>query len=83
VKEYLAWRVEEGAIDWFELFEQRCVLMAQNDKGIIRSKVFPGSWLDVPAMLQGDLAAVFAGVDAGTATEEHAEFKRRLASATA
>lgn len=81
VKEYLVWRVEDGAIDWFELVEGRYAPLAADKDGIVRSKMFPGLWLDVPAMLRDDLAAVAAGVDAGTASSEHAEFKSRLQAA--
>lgn len=83
VKEYLVWRVEDGAIDWFELVEGRYVPLTVDENGIVRSKVFPGLWLNVPAMLKDDLAAVAASVDAGTATPEHAEFKARLDAAKA
>lgn len=78
VKEYLVWRVEDGAIDWFELVEGRYEAMPVDENGRLRSKVFPGLWLDVAALLAGDLAKVFAAVDAGTATEEHKEFVRNL-----
>jgi Uma2 family endonuclease len=80
VKEYLVWRVEEGAIDWFELVAGRYDLLTPDDKGVVRSNVFPGLWLDAPAMLRGDLPAVFATIDAGTATPEHEAFKQRVFS---
>lgn len=83
VKEYLVWRVEEGAIDWFQLVDGRYDSISPDENGTVRSKVFPGLWLDAPAMLRGDLAAVLAAVDAGTATPEHAEFKARIAAAVA
>jgi hypothetical protein len=46
--------------------------------GMVRSDVFPGLWLDVPAMLQGDLASVLAGIDRGVESAEHADFVQRL-----
>lgn len=83
VKEYLVWRVEDGAIDWFELVEGRYVPLAIDESGVVRSKVFPGLWLDLPALLKDDLAAVAPAVDAGTATPEHAAFKSALEAAQA
>jgi hypothetical protein len=48
------------------------------DDGIVRSQVFPGLWLDVPALLRGDLAAVLSALQRGLATSEHAEFVKRV-----
>jgi Uma2 family endonuclease len=82
VKEYLVWRVEDREVDWFELREGRYELLPADENGVICSKVFPGLWLDVGALLAGDLPRLFAAVDRGTATPEHREFVRRLSSAT-
>lgn len=80
VREYLVWRVDDDALDWFELVHGQYVPLSPDNAGVVRSKVFPGLWLDVPALLRGDLAAVFATVDAGVATPEHAALRERLAS---
>jgi hypothetical protein len=80
VKEYLAWRVEEEGVDLFALVEGRYEPMPVDDKGRIRSKVFPGLWLDVAALLAGDLPKLFAAVDEGTATPEHRAFVEKLAA---
>lgn len=59
VREYIVWRVYEQSLDWFVLNEkgeyERLVSDAQ---GMLRSRVFPGLQLAVPALLTGDLAAV-------------------------
>lgn len=81
VKEYLVWRVEEGAIDWFQLVDGRYDLILPEETGVLRSEAFPGLWLNAPAMLSGDLAAVLATVDAGVATPEHAALRERLDAA--
>lgn len=80
VKEYLVWRVEEAGVDWFELVDGRYELLVTDDRGRLRSKVFPGLWLDVAALLEGDLAKVFAAVDDGAGTEEHRAFVQKLAA---
>jgi len=45
---------------------------------VIRSDVFPGLWLDVPALLKGDLARVLATLQRGLRSVEHAEFVTEL-----
>ncbi|RIK78815.1 MAG: Uma2 family endonuclease [Planctomycetota bacterium] len=81
VQDYIVWRIEDGAIDWFELVDGRFQPLAADEKGRFRSKAFPGLWLDAPAMLSRNLAKVFAAVDEGTSTPEHAAFAKRLAEA--
>ncbi|MCI0523919.1 MAG: hypothetical protein L0Y75_01530 [Acidobacteria bacterium] len=46
--------------------------------GIIRSRVFPGLWLDVRALLNGDMAQVLAALQQGLAAPEHAAFAEQL-----
>jgi Uma2 family endonuclease len=79
VREYIVWRVREQQIDWFVLRQDSYERLAPGADGIFRSEVFPGLWLEVEAILRGDLARVLAVVQQGTATFEHAEFVRRLA----
>lgn len=82
VREYLAWRVDDDAIDWFALCEGRYDPMSPDDAGRIRSGVFPGLWLDAAALLRGDLPKVFAAVDAGCETPEQQRFAADLREAT-
>ncbi len=77
VKEYLVWRTEDVAIDWFVLRDGGYTPISQFD-GVLKSTLFPGLWLDAPALLRGDLPAVFAAVDRGVATPEHAAFVAQL-----
>jgi Uma2 family endonuclease len=80
VREYVVWRVEDNALDWFELVNGQYAPLSPDNAGVVRSKVFAGLWLNVPALLRGDLAAVCATVDAGVATPEHATLRERLAT---
>jgi hypothetical protein len=77
VREYLIWRVEQTAIDWLFLNNSEYERLPE-DNGVIRSRVFPGLWLDTTAMLKQDLAAALATLDHGLASNEHAEFVRNL-----
>jgi hypothetical protein len=83
VREYVVWRVEDGAIDWYVLREGRFEPLSQNPDGRFRSETFPGLWLDPTALVRGDLAAVFQVVQQGLATPEHAAFIARLQQAAA
>lgn len=78
VREYLVWRVEQTAIDWLFLNNSEYERLP-DENGVIRSRVFPGLWLDTAAMLKQDLAAALTTLEHGLASREHAEFVRNLA----
>jgi Uma2 family endonuclease len=77
-REYVVWRVLERQIDWFLLHEERCEPVNPAADGILRSTVFPGLWLDPAALIRGDVNAVFAIVQQGLNSPEHADFVVRL-----
>ncbi|CAN5844021.1 Uma2 family endonuclease [soil metagenome] len=79
VREYVVWRVLEGAVSWFVLRDGRYELLEPGADGLYRSEVLPGLWLDATALIQGDRAALVRAVQQGTATPEHAAFLQRLA----
>jgi Uma2 family endonuclease len=83
VQEYVVWRVEDQAIDWFVLREGQYERLAPGDDGIVRSEVLPGLWLDAAAMLRGDLGAVAGAVARGAATPEHKRLIEHLAQRAA
>ena len=61
VLEYIVWRVQDGAIDWFALHAGEYEAQVPRD-GVIESRVFPGLRLDVPAMLAMDRSKVLAAI---------------------
>jgi hypothetical protein len=79
VREYLVWRVDDREIDWFALRGQRYERLPAGSDGVLRSEVFPGLWLDVPALLRNDAAAVLQRAEQGMRSPEHAAFVARLA----
>lgn len=87
VREYLVWRVLDHAIDWFVLHDgdyQPMTPASENGKpGVLRSTVYPGLWLDVPATLNRDKPAMLACLQQGLATPEHAAFAKHLAESRA
>jgi len=58
VREYIVWRVLDHMIDWFRLREGEYVWVEPDEDGVIESDVFPGLYLNVPALLADDLQAV-------------------------
>ncbi|MEN9270307.1 MAG: Uma2 family endonuclease [Thermostichales cyanobacterium HHBFW_bins_127] len=65
VQEYLVWRTLEGELDWFSLQADDYVPLPRDGEGIVRSQIFPGLWLAVPALLAGDLAEVLRVLQKG------------------
>jgi Uma2 family endonuclease len=78
VQEYVLWRVEQEALDWFVLRGGQYEQLDAGADGIHRSEVFPGLWLDAPALLCLDLLRVFDVLQQGLATPEHAAFVAQL-----
>jgi Uma2 family endonuclease len=76
VQEYLVWQIYDGRISWFYLQEGQYQEMTADNEGIIRSRVFPGLWLAVNALLHEDLATVLATVQQGTQSREGVKGRR-------
>jgi hypothetical protein len=79
VREYLVWRVEDRAVDWLALRDDRYEPLAPRADGILCSEVFPGLWLDPEALIGGDSPRLVAVLQEGIASPEHAAFVERLA----
>jgi Uma2 family endonuclease len=67
VPEYLVWRTDDAAVDWFALRSGAYERLPHGTDGVVRSAVFAGLCLDVPALLAGDLAAVLRRLGDGLA----------------
>ncbi len=78
VKEYLVWQVYENCLTWFELREGRYVAVEPNSQGILRSRVFPGLYLAVDALLSGAMAEVLNVLQQGPSTKQHEDFVKYL-----
>ena len=79
VAEYLVLCVEEQELHWFD-FASRGVV-TPNRQGILRSRVFPGLWIDGPALLARDASRLAQVVQQGLASRAHAAFVKRLQAA--
>lgn len=80
VKEYLVWKTLEQEIVWFRLQDDFYVEVKADDHGVFKSEVFPGLWLDAPAMIRGDLKQVLTTLRQGIGSDPHSDFTRKLAS---
>jgi Uma2 family endonuclease len=78
VREYLVWRVHDGALDWFCLHEGQYLPLNPDAAGVLESPLFPGLRLHVGALLAGDMEAVLAELQRGLASPDHAALIARL-----
>ena len=81
VREYLVWRVDDEAVDWFALRPTGYEPLPAGADGIVRSEVLPGLSLDPAALAAGDAAALLRAAQLGHGSPEHNAFVRRLAAA--
>jgi len=78
VREYLVWQVFDQRIDWFSLQNGDYVSLLPDENGVIHSQVFPGLWLQVNAMIEGDMPQVLSVLQTGLNSDEHQAFTRQL-----
>ncbi len=80
VQEYVVWRVDDRALDWLVLREGEYVPLPLDAHGVVRSEVFPGLWLTVPALMAGDGPGLMRTLHEGMGTSEYGGFVRALAA---
>ena len=80
VREYIVWATFDAQVFWFGLTADAETSLPPDDAGIVRSRVFPGLWLNVPALLADDLATVLSTLQQGLASPAHQEFVEHLAA---
>ncbi|OCQ94822.1 hypothetical protein BCD64_20580 [Nostoc sp. MBR 210] len=80
VKEYIVWQVFENQFDWFILENGEYKSLKPDIDGIIKSHFFPGLWLDVTALLTGEMTQVLAVLQRGLNLQEHQLFVQELAN---
>lgn len=78
VQEYIVWQMYENRVDWFVLQDGKYVLAVADTRSIIRSQVFPGLWLSVNGLCQGNRTEIFTVLQEGLQTTEHQVFVERL-----
>ncbi len=79
VPEVLIWLVEKEKIEWWRLEGGEYVAIEPDADGILKSRVFPGLWLDPAAMLAMNSKRVREILERGLNSPEHAGFVEKLA----
>lgn len=80
VQEYIVWQVFEQKIDWFSLQDEDYVSLVPDGDGIIRSRIFPGLWLAIAPLLDGNMPEGLSTLQAGLNSPEHQTFVQQLQS---
>ena len=78
VCEYLIVLTKKKQVIWRELENGKYREIVAGPDGILRSRVFPGLWLDEAALWKRDIPRLAAVAQQGVASVEHAEFVRKL-----
>ncbi len=78
VQEYLVWQQYENEVVWLSWQEGRYVPLEADEAGVLRSQVFPGLWLGVDALRQGDRGALLETLQTGLRSAEHQALVKRL-----
>lgn len=78
VPEYLAVLMFEQEVRWHILVDGEYQVLGPDADGLLRSRVFPGLWLDGPALRAGDLQRVLQRLQEGLQSPEHRQFVARL-----
>lgn len=80
VLEYIVWRPEEKACDWFVLEDDRFIRLRPDKSHLLRSQTFPGLVLDMKALLAENAAGVLAALNKSIGKAAHKTFAARLAA---
>ena len=78
VQEYIVWRVLDRQLDWFCLQGSDYISLQADVEGVLWSQVFPGLWLNVEALLAGNMTQVITVLHTGLRSSEYQEFKQQL-----
>jgi Uma2 family endonuclease len=77
VLEYVIWQSHDNQLEWLQLVDGEYRSLVPDQDGIIRSRVFPGLWLAVEALLSNQMAQVLEVLQAGLRSPEHEAFVER------
>lgn len=80
IPEYLAILLFEKEIRWHVLVSGQYQLLPPDPDGLIRSRIFPGLWLDGKALLAENIQQILARLQEGLHSPEHKRFVAELAN---
>lgn len=79
VREYLVVDVEPRRVHWFTRRAGRFAPLKPDAAGVLKSKAFPGLWLDPAAVFDRTARRLLTTLKNGLASPEHAKFAAKLA----
>lgn len=79
VREYLTIVLRPRQVIWRQLVRGRYREIVPDEDGILRSRVFPGLWLD-PSAIRNPRKSPRTALERGLNSPEHAAFARKLAA---
>jgi Uma2 family endonuclease len=78
VREYLIWLVEDQEFRWYIWTEGTYQQLSPDKSCLLKSPLFPGLWLDVSALLAGEMQQVLSALNSGISSCEHQAFVEQL-----
>ncbi len=78
VLEYVVVVLRQRVVRWFILQDDTYQEVEADASGLFKSTVFPGLWLDAPALLRCDVRQVMSTLQHGIETPEHAALVQQL-----
>ncbi len=78
VFEYIVLDVERNEVHWFDLRKNEPLVIP--DDRVLRSRVFPGFWIDTRALVARDVNRLADCLDEGLASSAHQRFVEELAA---
>lgn len=76
VHEYLVFCLEEAELLWVDFAAKESI--TPDNKGVARSRVFPGLWINTNALLADDIKVLHATLKRGLKCPTHAAFVKKL-----
>ena len=80
VLEYISALVEPPQVIWRELIDGDYIVIEPDADGFLRSRVFPGLWLDPQTLLSENTPRLLEVLNQGLQSPEHEAFVRKLAA---
>ena len=78
VREYIVVEVKSQVVHWFVKRGTKFIDLQPDFDGILKSRSFPGLWLDPTAVFERSAKQLLGGLQLGLATPEHAKFAAKL-----
>jgi len=80
VREYLVCLVEDKEFRWYVWRQGNYQQLLPDESCLLKSPFFPGLWLDVSALLAGEMQQVLSALNSGINSSEHQAFVQQLSN---